>query len=85
MEHFESSSSTENTSFPSSSAYDVFVNYYDQNVKKTFASHVNRRLHEHGLRVCFNRLELQGGDNLTPEMEAAIREASVHIEVFSPR
>ena len=34
--------------------------------------------------MCFNRLELQGGDNLTPEMEGAIREASVHIAVFSP-
>ena len=72
MEHFESSSSTENTSFPSSLAYNVFVNYYDQNIEKTFASHVNRRLHEHRLRVCFNWLELQGGDNLTPEMHGGV-------------
>jgi len=61
----------------------VFINHRGPDVKKTFASHLYRRLHSHGLRVFLDQPELQQGDYLTPQIEGAIESASVHVAIFS--
>jgi len=67
------------------SQFDVFINHRGPDVKKGLASHFYHRLLAHGLKVFLDIEELQGGDNLTPQIEGAIKTASVHIAIFSPR
>jgi hypothetical protein len=68
---------------PSSAAYDVFLNHRGPDVKKSFASHLYRRLLSYGLRVFLDQPELHRGDYFTPQIEDAIRSASVHVAIFS--
>eukprot|EP00253_Pinus_taeda_P034611 PITA_34611 len=65
--------------------FDVFINHRGPDVKKGIASHLYHRLLADGLRVFLDIEELQGGDNLTPQIEGAIKTASVHVAIFSPR
>jgi len=65
--------------------YDVFINHRGPDCKNTFATYLYKRLSEHGLRVFLDKQELQQGDSLTSQIEGAIRTASVHIAIFSPR
>jgi hypothetical protein len=74
----------ESSSTAANSGYDVFINHRGPDVKKTFASHLYRRLLSYGLRVFLDQPELQRGDYLTPQIEDAIRSASVHVAIFSP-
>lgn len=67
------------------SQFEVFINHRGPDVKKGLASHLYYSLSRHGLRVFLDAEELQGGDNLTPQIEGAIRTASVHIAILSPR
>jgi len=64
--------------------YDVFINHRGTDVKKTLASHIYRRLKQQGLAVFLDQQELQEGENTTPQIEGAIRTASVHVAIFSP-
>jgi len=63
--------------------YDVFVNHRGPDCKETFATDLHKRLSSYGLRVFLDEQELQRGENLTSQIKGAIREASVHIAVFS--
>lgn len=81
MAHLDSSSTSEPFPCPSFDVHHVFINSDDTVIQKTFASHIRRRLREHGLQVLFN---LEGEDKLTSEKERQIREAPVHLAVFSP-
>lgn len=65
--------------------YDVFINHRGPDVKNTFASHLYRRLLQRGLRVFLDKQELQEGLNFTSQIQSAIRSASVHVAIFSPR
>lgn len=65
--------------------YDVFLNHRGPDVKKTFASHLYRRLLSHGVSVFLDQQELQQGDSLTSQIERAIKTASIHVAIFSPR
>lgn len=65
--------------------YDVFINHRGPDVKNTLAADLYRRLCKHQLRVFLDQEELQEGENITPQIESAIRTASVHIAIFSPR
>lgn len=65
--------------------FDVFLNHRGPDVKTGLASHIYRRLILHGLRVFFDIGEMQQGENLTPQIEGAIRTASVHVTIFSRR
>ena len=53
-------------------------------MKKTFASHLYRRLISYGLRVFLDYQELQEGEDLTCQIKGAIRTASIHVAIFSP-
>ena len=53
-------------------------------MKKTFASHLYRRLISYGLRVFLDYQELQEGEELTGQIKGAIRTASIHVAIFSP-
>lgn len=66
------------------SVFDVFINHRGPDVKKDLASHLYHRLRSHGLSVFLDIEELRGGDSLTPQIEGAIKTASVHIAIFSP-
>lgn len=70
----------------SGACYDVFINHRGADVKKTFASHLYSRLLSHGLRAFLGEEVLEKGNcNLSTEIERAIRSASVHVAIFSPR
>ena len=69
----------------SASSYDIFLNHRGPDVKNTFASYLYRRLVQQGLRVFLDRSELKEGLNFNSQIQAAIRTASVHVAIFSPR
>jgi len=73
----------ESSSTAANSNYDVFINHRGLDVKKTFASHLYRRLRLYGLRVFLDQPELQWRDYLTHQIEGAIRSASFHVAIFS--
>lgn len=76
------SSSSASTSY---GKWDAFINHRGVDVKNTFASHLYRRLTSYGLRVFLDRDELEEGENFPSQIEQAIRGASLHIAIFSPR
>lgn len=78
-------SASASTSTDQDSGYDVFINHRGPDVKNTFASHLYRRLLQRGIRVFLDKPELQEGLNFTYQIQAAIRTASVHVAIFSPR
>lgn len=65
--------------------YDVFLNHRGPDTKKNFASFLYRRLHLHGFQAFLDQKELQQGDNFDSQIKAAIKSASVHVAIFSPR
>eukprot|EP00253_Pinus_taeda_P025552 PITA_25552 len=73
------------TEHPSQSPfYDVFINHRGADVKKTFASSLYYFLRFCGLRVFLDKEEMQQGEELTSQIEAAIATASVHVAILSP-
>jgi hypothetical protein len=81
------SNSTSTSASPKddSYCYEVFINHRGPDVKNTFASHLYRRLLQRGLRVFLDKPELEEGLNFTLQIQRAIRTASVHVAIFSPR
>ena len=75
-----SSSRGENDSY----VFDVFINHRGPDVKKTLATDLYHRLCNHDLRVFLDERELREGENITPQIESAIRTSTVHIAIFSP-
>eukprot|EP00253_Pinus_taeda_P026693 PITA_26693 len=67
------------------SCYDVFISHRGPDVKKTFASHLYRRLISYGLRVFLDYEELQEGEEFPCQIKNAIKTASVQIAIFSPK
>jgi hypothetical protein len=63
--------------------FDVFINHYGRDVKRTLATDLYHSLCEHKLRVFLDEPELQAGESITPQLKSAIRTASVHIAIFS--
>jgi hypothetical protein len=61
----------------------VIMNHRGPDVEKGFPRHLYRRLIVHELGVLLDAEELQRVDNLTSQIEGAIRTASVHIAVLS--
>eukprot|EP00253_Pinus_taeda_P013203 PITA_13203 len=74
-----SSSHSDNNDY----VFDVFINHRGPDVKKTLATDLYHRLCKHDLRVFLDQWELRAGDNITPQLESAIRTSSVHIAIFS--
>lgn len=64
--------------------FDVFINHRGPDCKKTLATYLYDRLIKEGLRVFLDVNELQDGETITPQIQSAIRTASVHIAIFSP-
>lgn len=65
--------------------YDVFINHRGPDTKATFASPLYRRLLSHGFRPFLDEQELEAGFDFPSQIVHAIRAASVHVAVFSPR
>lgn len=63
--------------------YRVFINHRGPDVKKTFASHLYRKLTESGLRVFLDIEEIQKGENLICQIQRAIHTATIQIAIFS--
>lgn len=72
------------TSIAANSTHDVFISHRGPEVKKTFASHLYRRLLSCGLRGFLDQPELQAGEPFPRQIENAIGSASVHVAIFSP-
>ena len=77
---FASSSSAASSA---STHFDIFINHRGPDVKNTIAAYLYRRLTAHGLRVFLDRPALEAGKRIFPQIEAAIKVASVHIAIFS--
>ena len=73
------------TSTSANSNHDVFISHRGVDVKKNLASHLYQRLFSHGIRAFLDQDELVQGDDLTRQIECAIRSASVHVAIFSIR
>eukprot|EP00253_Pinus_taeda_P025787 PITA_25787 len=65
--------------------YQVFINHRGPDTKLSIAAHLHNRLHDLGLQVFLDKEEMEKGDFFTSQIAAAIRDASVHITIFSPR
>ena len=79
------SSTASSSALTLSSNFEVFINHRGPDVKYTFASHLYRRLLERGLTVFLDKSEMEEGHNILSQMEEAIRGASVHVAILSPR
>eukprot|EP00253_Pinus_taeda_P032554 PITA_32554 len=64
--------------------FDIFINHRGPDVKKTFATDLYNCLCKHDLKVFLDAQELRVGENLTPQIESAIRTSCVNIAIFSP-
>lgn len=67
----------------SSYSYDVFLNHRGKDVKNTLASHLYYRLRHLGLRVFFDKEEMEKGNRINLVIENAIKGAPVHVAIFS--
>eukprot|EP00253_Pinus_taeda_P009009 PITA_09009 len=78
-------SSSKSASTSASYAFDVFLNHRGSDGKQ-FAIHLYDRLKSHRhLRVFLDRDEMEKGEELTAQIEGAIRASSVNIAIFSPQ
>lgn len=77
---FASSSSAASSA---STHFDIYISHRGPDVKNTIAANLYRRLTSHGLRVFLDRPALEAGKRIFPQIEAAIKVASVHIAIFS--
>jgi hypothetical protein len=80
-----SSSSTSAAANPINKSYQVFINHRGVDVKRTFARSLYLRLLEKGLTAFLDEEEMQEGYEIYPQIAEAIRTASVHVAIFSPR
>eukprot|EP00253_Pinus_taeda_P001684 PITA_01684 len=64
--------------------YQVFLNHRGPDVKEGLATDIYNGLKKLGLSVFLDQPELQRGEKLKPQIEEAIRTASVHVAIFSP-
>eukprot|EP00253_Pinus_taeda_P002727 PITA_02727 len=64
--------------------YQVFLNHRGPDVKEGLATDIYNGLKKLGLSVFLDQPELQRGEKLKPQIEGAIRTASVHVAIFSP-
>lgn len=65
--------------------YDVFLNHRGCDTKKNFAGHLYYRLRSQGIRVFLDKEEMEEGKDLTYQIKAAIKNASVHLAIFSEK
>lgn len=78
-----SSSCSSYPRYPSYPNYDVFLNHRGPDLKDTFANDLYRALNSRGLRVFLDKPEMHVGHQITPQIESAIRVASVQVAIFS--
>lgn len=83
-EEVSSSASTSSGSKNNSYVYDVFISHRGPDVKTSLATDLYNSLRKHELRVFLDQREMQLGENITPQIESAIRTASINIAIFSP-
>lgn len=86
MDTSSASTSTSNAVNPNSNhGYDIFINHRGTDTKKNFASHLYHRFLLYGYQVFLDQKELEEGDYFDSQIKAAIKSASVHVALFSPR
>eukprot|EP00253_Pinus_taeda_P004392 PITA_04392 len=84
MENQRSSDGASSSSTVAVDKYYVFINHRGE-VKKNFASRLYRALLSRGLKPFLDQQDLQEGLPFPSQLEAVIRNASVHVAVFSPK
>jgi len=87
MENRSASSTSAAASPSSNNTSHVFINHRGPDVKKTFASHLYRRLcsSQRLFKVFLDKPELRVGDDFPSQIKEAIRTAFIHVAIFSPR
>lgn len=65
--------------------YDVFLSHRGPDTKATFARPLYRRLLSRRCRAFLNEQELEAGFDFPSQIVGAIRTASAHVAIFSPR
>eukprot|EP00253_Pinus_taeda_P036555 PITA_36555 len=75
---------TAEASSSTSRSYDVFINHRGPDVKLSFASHLYRRLRDHGLDAFLDKEEMEEGRKISSQIQEAIHGAYVQIAIFSP-
>ncbi|XP_043687820.1 disease resistance protein L6-like [Telopea speciosissima] len=68
---------------PSSSSYDVFINFRGPDTRTNFVSLLYRNLVREGIQVFIDSEELWEGEEICPSLLRAIRGSSISIPVFS--
>ncbi|XP_059072503.1 TMV resistance protein N isoform X2 [Cryptomeria japonica] len=66
-------------------SYDVFINHYGEDVKYTLATNIHDKLTALGFSVFLDVYSLELGDVIPAHIEEAMRTASLHIAIFSPK
>lgn len=65
--------------------HDVFINHRGPDIKDTFATALYQSLADRGVRAFLDKSEMQVGHNITLQLEDAIRDANVHVAIFTPK
>ncbi|GLJ08045.1 hypothetical protein SUGI_0080290 [Cryptomeria japonica] len=66
-------------------AYQVFISHRGEDTKQNIASHLYHNLQQRGYTVFLDKNSIRGGEPITKSIRRAIRSASVHVVIFSPR
>lgn len=76
--------STSTAANPKNSEYDVFLSHRGPDTKKGFASLLYHRLISFGLKVFLDQSVLERGGLIRPQIDSAIKSASVQVAILSP-
>lgn len=79
----DASSSACSASNSYSQCHDVFISHRGPDSDDTFATALYLRLADRGVRAFLDKSEMQVGQNITSQLENAIRGASVHVALFT--
>ncbi|XP_042483625.1 disease resistance protein RPV1-like [Macadamia integrifolia] len=79
----DSSSSSSASSFPSGWDYDVFLSFRGPDTRNNFTSHLYNALVDAGIRTFIDDNELRIGEEIGPELLAAIKQSRISIPIFS--
>ncbi|KAG2668270.1 hypothetical protein I3760_15G152400 [Carya illinoinensis] len=63
--------------------HDVFLSFRGKDVRHNFISHLNRALHQSGIKTYMDGVDLERGEQISSELFKAIEESQILIVVLS--
>ncbi|XP_059285138.1 TMV resistance protein N-like isoform X3 [Lycium ferocissimum] len=64
-------------------SYDVFLSFRGEDTRKSFVDHLYTTLHDKGIHVFRDDIELRRGTSITPELSNAIEKSRCAVVIFS--